>query len=515
MKKLSIVLMLASLVSSVLGFGRELILGHYFGASSVVDAYQVSISITMTFFLIFGTGLITTFIPTYTRIKKKMGEKKSLAFTNQVVFSLMLLSTFIFIFIYLANDVLINLFASGFDKKTSDLTKSFLMISAFGIFFNNLFYISKAFLQANNSFVWASLVGIPFNIIIIVSIIFSYESSNVYFLAIGNLFALFIQALLLYPSVKKIGVGFKISDTETIPEVLLMLRSSIPVIIGVSINEINNIVSKTLASNVVGGIASLNYANRLSTFVQTIFVTTLVTLMYPHISKLIASSANKEFKIVISDTLRTILVIVLPISLISMLLSKEIIRLLFGHGEFTIAALKMTSSSLFFYSIGMVAIGYREVISRVFYSLDDTKTPMKNAACGIVLNIAISVFFYNYLKLGVSGLALATSISAIIIAFFLSKSLKRKIGFTFIKLEFNNIIKVFIASVTMISITYLLKIYLEYVHLEYYLIIFACSMSALFIYFCAIYLTNVKDIRDNSKKIYKKSFGILKRLLNI
>jgi len=513
MKKLSIVLMLASLVSSMLGFGRELILGHYFGASSIVDAYQVSISITMTFFLIFGTGLITTFIPTYTRMKKKLGDEKSLTFTNQVVFSLMLFSTCIVIFIYLANDILINLFASGFDEKTSDLTKSFLMISAFGIFFNNLFYISKAFLQANNSFVWASLVGIPFNLIIICSIIFSYESNNFYFLAIGNLFALFIQALLLYPSVKKIGVSFKIRDSETMPEVLLMLKSSIPVIIGVSINEINNIVSKTLASNVVGGIASLNYANRLSTFVQTIFVTTLVTLMYPYISRLIASNANKEFKVVISETLRTILVIVLPISLLSMLLSKEIIKLLFGHGEFTIAALKMTSSSLFFYSIGMVAIGYREVISRVFYSLNDTKTPMKNAAYGIILNIGISIFFYNYLKLGVSGLALATSISAIIIAFLLSNSLKNKIGFTFIKLEFNNILKISFASLVMILFTYLLKSYLEYVGVEYYLIIFICSICALFLYLCAIYLTNVQGIRDNYKKICKKLFGIAKKIL--
>ena len=87
----------------------------------------------------------------------------------------------------------------------------------------------------------------------------------------------------------------------------------------------------------------------------------------------------------------------------------------------------MTAVALFFYSIGIVGFGLRDIISRVLYSIQDTKTPMINGAIAMGLNIVLNIILVRYMKH--AGLAFATSISAIICIVLLFRSLKKKIGY--------------------------------------------------------------------------------------
>ena len=96
---------------------------------------------------------------------------------------------------------------------------------------------------------------------------------------------------------------------------------------------------------------------------------------------------------------------------------------MFGRGAFDYDAIKMSSSALFFYSIGMVGMGIREVLARAFYSLQDTKTPVINATVGVFINIVLNIILSKYL--GVGGLALATSISALVTAALMFVSFKK------------------------------------------------------------------------------------------
>ena len=109
-----------------------------------------------------------------------------------------------------------------------------------------------------------------------------------------------------------------------------------------------------------------------------------------------------------------------------MIFSKEIVSLLFGKGAFPQEAISMTGNALFYYSVGMIAFGLRDILSRGFYALQDTKTPMINATVAVVLNIVLNIILSKYL--GIGGLALATSISAIVGKGLLFITLRRKIG---------------------------------------------------------------------------------------
>jgi len=130
-----------------------------------------------------------------------------------------------------------------------------------------------------------------------------------------------------------------------------------------------------------------------------------------------------------------------------MIFAEPIVKLLFGRGAFDTQAISMTSYALFFYSIGMVGFGLMEVLSRAFYAMQDTKTPMINAAIAMVMNIILNIILSKFL--GIGGLALATSISAIFCTALLFISLRKKIGPFGMKSITISFIKILCASLMM------------------------------------------------------------------
>ena len=138
-------------------------------------------------------------------------------------------------------------------------------------------------------------------------------------------------------------------------------------------------------------------------------------------------SVNKEeFNNSIVKSINYVILLVIPISIGAMVLSTPIVKLLFERGAFDLRATQMTSSALFCYSIGIIGFGLRDILSRVFYSIQDTKTPMINGAIAMALNIVLNLILIKYI--GHAGLALATSISALVCIVLLFRSLRKKIG---------------------------------------------------------------------------------------
>lgn len=232
-----------------------------------------------------------------------------------------------------------------------------------------------------------------------------------------------------------------------------MARIAIPVIIGVSVNQINVLVDRSLASGLaVGGISALTYANRLNGFVQGLFVMSISTVMYPMISKMAAKNDIKGLETSIIEAINSISILVIPATIGAMVFNKPIVKLLFGRGAFDPTALSMTSNALFFYSIGMIGFGLREILARGFYSLKDSKTPMINGVIAVSTNIVLNIILSKFL--GIGGLALATSISAILSSTLLTLALRKKLnGFSFRKILLSWI-KILMASLTMGVVAY-------------------------------------------------------------
>lgn len=267
---------------------------------------------------------------------------------------------------------------------------------------------------------------------------------------------------------------------------------SLTVMIGVSVNQINVLVDRTLASQIaVGGISALNYANMLNGFVQGLFVVPIATVIYPVISKMAAEDNMDGLKSSISEAINSISLLVIPAIIGAMCFAEPVVKLLFGRGAFDSQAISMTSNALFYYSIGMLGFGMRDIISRAFYSLQDTKTPMINAAIAMAMNIVLNIILSKFM--GIGGLALATSISAIFCTVLLFISFRKKIGPFGIRNIAISFIKVSCASLVMGFIARLLyDILIKNIGANLALI--AAIIIGAVVYFVMIYFMKIDEV---------------------
>lgn len=447
MKKAALLVMIITVISKIVGFVREIVLSYVFGASAITDAYLISQTIPLTIFSFISTGIATGFIPIYSKIQQNDGKHYADKFTSNLSNSLLLLATIIVAFVLAFTQPVVKMFASGFSGDTLELAVRFTRITVFGVYFTAVLNIFSGYLRVYEHYLAPALIGFPMNLIVICSL-FIGAKTNVFVIAFGSLLAIASQLVVLIPFLRRTSYQHQIVVNVKDKYLKEMFLIALPVIIGTSVNEINVLVDRTLASRIaVGGISALNYARRLNGFVQGLVVVSLTSVMFPIISKMAAAENIKGLKQTVNEAMASMSLLIIPATIGAMVFAEEIVALLFGRGAFTAEAITMTGNALFYYSIGMIAFGLRDVLSRAFYALQDSKTPMINATIGVVLNIALNIILSRYM--GIGGLALATSISAIVAVVLLFTSLRRKIG----GLGLSNLVKSFtkigLASVIM------------------------------------------------------------------
>lgn len=450
--KATIGLMIATILAKVLGFGRELVLASSYGASMYSDAYLTAMNIPLVIFTIIGTTLGTVLIPMYFEVNSELGEKKALNFTNNIFNIVIVICILLAILGLIFTEPLVKIFAMGFEGQTLKIAIDFTRITIIGIVFTGLSYVMTSYLQINNNFTVPGLVSVPKNVIIITSIMLSVMY-NPYIMIWGTLLGIATEFLFQLPFAIKSGYKYQPYINVKDKYIKKMLWLIGPVLIGVAVNQINTMVDRTLASTLVeGSISALNYANKLNGFVMALFITSVGAVIYPMLSKLSSEENKEKFTSSVVKSINSVILLVIPISIGAIVLATPIVKFLFQRGEFDARATNMTTIALIMYSIGMVAFGLRDILGKVFYALQDTKTPMINGVIAMSMNIVLNIILVRDLEL--AGLALATSISAIVCIFLLFGGLKKKIGYFGQDKIIKTTIKSIVSAIVMGIVTY-------------------------------------------------------------
>lgn len=503
MKRTVMLIMIITIVSKIFGLLRDIVLSYYYGISFISDAYIISITIPSVIFGFVVVGLLAGFIPMYNQVEKKEGLVAADVFTNNVLNILLIICTVIITLIFPFTNQIVRIFASGFDEKTILLTSAFTKVSTFAIYFSGLIALFTGYLQIKGDYAIPALIGLPLNVFIVISIVLSSEI-NVHFLSFGFVIATAAQLVFMIPSIRKNKFKYKKTFDFRNKHVMKMGLNTVPIILGVSANQINILVDRTIASQiVVGGISALNYASTLIGFVQGIFVWSITTAMFPIISKLSAKDDSEKFKKIIKESIVSVSLLTLPITIGTLIFSQQLIAVLYGRGAFDSTAITITSQALFFYSFGIIGVGFRDILTKVFYSMQETKTPMFNAALGIILNIVLNIILSRYL--GIGGLALATSISANFTTILLFISIRKRIGpFGMMQISIS-FIKILFASLIMGAFARL-----SYTYMIHYLPETITLLSAIGVgvvsYFVIIYFMKIEDI-EVIVVVIKERFG--------
>lgn len=451
--KSTIGLMIVTLLSKILGFGRELTLTSVYGPGIVSDAFITSMNIPVVVFATIGTALSTTFIPLYYEVQNKKGKENALKFTNNVFNMVIILSLVLSILGFVFAEQITRVFAMEFSGEKLILATKFTKIMIFSMVFIGLNNIMTCWLQIKGNFTIPGMISIPYNIIIIISIVLS-ANTNVNILPIGTLLAVITQFLFQLPyalkNSYKYTFNFNLKD-EYIKKMLFLIA---PVFIGVGVNQINAVVDRSLSSTLGDGIITiLNSANKLNQFIIAMFILTIGAVVYPKLSKLNSDGDRKEFSDVIKQCINTVILLMMPITIGAITLAEPIIKIIFQRGAFESNDTYLTTIALIGYSLGMMSVGLNDILNKIFYSLKDTKTPMVSGAVTMVINIGLNIVLMKFW--GHFGLAVSTSISATLCILILFIKLNQKIGNFGQKEIILTFFKSLIASLIMGVVTYI------------------------------------------------------------
>lgn len=507
MKKTALLLIFITLTAKVLGLVKDMVLSYFYGASAITDAYMIAITIPGVVFSFIVMGLKLGYIPMHFKILERDGPSTALDFTNNLINHLILISTGLLILGLFFTRELVILFASGFEGDLLAMTVKFTRISLVSIYFIGINTIFKGYLHIQGRFYLSGMTGVPENLIMILSILLSATLGPEYLL-VGFVLGKGFQILFLTPQLKLSQYRYRWLLRTRDPDLRRLAVISIPVILGVSANQINVLIDRTLASRIlIGGISALSYSHRLTNFFHHIFVLSITTVIFPEISKK-ASALNYEGLIkTFQKAVTSINLIIIPASIGAMIFSEPIIRLIYGRGSFDREAVALTSASLLFYALGMTGIAHKQILSRIFYGLQETRIPMINTTIGVSLNILLNLILSKIM--GIPGLALATSLSAMFTATLLSWSLKQRLGGLGLKKVLKSTVKILFASILMgVLARFSYEVMLLRLTLDSHLILLTAILVGVLSYGAMIYVLKIPEItsffRDLQEKLRSK-----------
>jgi len=443
------IVIIATIFCRILGLGREIVISNRFGAGIETDAFFIAFMIPNLLRSFLGEGALNSaFIPVFAEHLTNYDRKKAEYFASNVLNILIIILIVVVILGIWGAPLLINIIAIGFK---SNMYKYQLAINLTRIIFPYIGFVAVAalfmgILNSYDHFLVPALAPSMLNISVIVFAITLSYKYGIFAIAWGVILGGIGQALIQTPVLIRKKIKYSLVVDFNDPGTKQLLKLLVPVMIGLAITQINVIVDRTIASTLIdGSISALYYSNRLVQFPLGAFGIAISIAIFPTLAKQTAKNNIAEFKKSLLFGLRMLLFITVPSAVGLIVLKDSLIRLIYEHGIFSRVSTDMTSSALLYYSIGLFAYACVRLITMSFYALKDTKTPVKIGIYIVIVNIALDLILVRYLAH--SGLALATSIAAIINLIILLKALQNKIGNLELKKHALFLLKIVISSI--------------------------------------------------------------------
>ncbi|WP_234028501.1 murein biosynthesis integral membrane protein MurJ [Lentibacillus sp. Marseille-P4043] len=397
----------ASLLLKISGLIRDMVIAYYFGDSYVADAYLAAFIIPNMFILFMTTGMKNAFVPSYIESLEKQRGNYHLA---QVFKGTIVISFIVSIIGMALAPLYIPLLYPEFNVDATQIAVWVTIIFFATIVFVGMNAVLEALFDAENKFSLSMVSQILVILSSIVAAILFANQIGAYSLAIGYLagtiISLLFKLILVMPR-KKLKLKRKFDWLE----IKQFYWVFIPVGLTVAVGQINLMVGSIFASYFEeGAVTYINYAKNLVHMPQGIFGVTIGTIVFPLLSKAIATDNHKLFKRGIEKGLTLMFLILLPSIIGMLLLMPNIIELLYQRGAFTADAVQATTQVAYLYFGSVLFFSLNNIINKGFYSLKKGHLILVISGLSILLNIVLSFIFTAWI--GYRGIPLAASVMA-------------------------------------------------------------------------------------------------------
>lgn len=404
---------LATLLSKVLGLARDSMLTAYFGSGLESDAFITASTLpTMLFDVVIGGVISASFIPVFNDILSKCGKESALKFVNKFVTLILCISALIMVFGIIFRSPLVTLQAPNYDSEKHLLASQLTAIMFPMIIFTGLAFSFVGLLQSFGEYNIPAVISLVSNAAIILYYILFGRKFGVYGLAVTMVIAWSLQFLIQVPWIKKFGVKYRPDFHFKDDDIKQTLALAGPMLISTWVQPLYNIVNQRFASNIDSAVTYIQQSNRLYIIVVGVFSFVVTNLIFPKLAKAVSENNMEEAKSMTVTSLRAIVLIIAPLMAGFIILSHPISSIIYGYGQMGEEGVAAISELLKCYSVGMLGLGLNEILSKAFFSLHDSKTPMRNSIISMFVNIVLAFILYNVMS--TNGLAIATAGGSIV-----------------------------------------------------------------------------------------------------
>jgi len=423
------------MASRVLGVVREQVLAAYFGAGNAMDAFNVAFRIPNLVRDLFAEGAMSAaFVPTFTRRLTHDGKESAWRLGNHVINALVVITGVLVIFGIVFARPLVTAFAGDYADVPGKLDLT-VFLTRIMLPFLTLVALAAAFMGMLNSlhrFFIPALSPAMFNVgtivctVALVPLMPRWRLPAIAAVAIGTVVGGLLQAATQWPALRREGFRYGPEldfRDEGLQRVLVLMG---PGTIGLAATQVNVFVNTVLATGAgTGAVSWLNYAFRLMYLPIGLFGVSIATATVPAVSRHAAQEDRGGIRRTIADALSLMLMLNVPATVGLIALSVPIIRLIFERRAFTAVDTASTAAALQFYAIGLVGYSVVRIASPTFYALNESRTPVKVSIASVLVNAALNIALVRVM--GYRGLALGTSIAALVNAEALMILLRRRL----------------------------------------------------------------------------------------
>lgn len=426
----------ATMASRVLGVVREQVLAAYFGAGNAMDAYNVAFRIPNLVRDLFAEGAMSAaFVPTFTRRLAAEGKESAWRLANTVITTLVLVTGVVVVAGIVFAEPLVVAMAGDYGAVPGKLPLT-VLLTRIMLPFLSLVAIAAAFmgmLNALHRFFLPSLSPAMFNVgtilcaLTLVPVMPRAGWPPIAAIAIGTLVGGLLQLAIQWPALRREGFRYRpaIDPTDDGLRRILLLMG--PGTIGLAATQVNLFVNTVLAAGEgTGAVSWLNYAFRLMYLPIGLFGVSIATAAMPTLSRQAADPDRAPVRRTVADSFSLMLMLNVPATVGLVVLAVPIVQAIFERRAFTHGDTLATAAALQLYALGLVGYSIVRIASPTFYAIDQPRTPVKVSIVTMIANVALNVALVRVM--GYRGLALGTSIAALLNAGLLIALLHRRLG---------------------------------------------------------------------------------------
>ncbi|MDH4063149.1 MAG: murein biosynthesis integral membrane protein MurJ [Acidobacteriota bacterium] len=413
---------LATMTSRVLGLVREQVLAYYFGAGDAMDAFRVAFRVPNLLRDLFAEGAMSAaFVPTFTGHLAREGRDRAWALGNSVLNSLALVTAALVIVGFVFAPTLVHLFAGDYAEIPGKLELT-VTLARIVLPFLTLVAVAAAFmgmLNALGHFFVPALSPATFNVASVVLVVALVPVAPrmgldpILIVALATVVGGVLQVAIQWPPLAREGFRYRATidvHDEGLRRVLLLMG---PGTVGMAATQINVFVNTVLATGQgTGAVSWLDYAFRLMYLPIGLFGVSVATASTPAISRLVATREFGRVRATVAHAVSLTMLLNLPATVGLIVLADPIVRVIFERGSFTAQDTAATAGALRYYAIGLLGYSVVRIVSPTFYALGQSRTPVMISVSSVAVNIVLNLTLVRVM--GYEGLALGTSITALI-----------------------------------------------------------------------------------------------------